>query len=285
MSGNTQDALAGLRKWKLRRDDETDSGGRLYWDDQGNRYYSVTRILSATAPQHQRDALERWLARPDAEAERQQAAMRGTKAHEHAEYILKTARKISYHAANKRGAWSKGRSDGLVCPPKSLTAYGIDKAIQGAPRPAWSAAGYARGLRHWIEANVTAIHAVEFSIHHPAGFAGTCDGLLDISGTLTVCDWKTTKKSIHGDMSAILDGYKAQLGAYSLGLKHLTGIQAPSAAIVLARRTGAPSVTMLSGEQLRLAEDAFLERCQTYFLTQPSVANAPSVCRPNERSE
>ena len=94
-STSRQDALAGLRKWTLVRDDESDPGGRIYRDPTGNTYFSVTRILSATAPQHQRDALERWLARPDAEAERQQAAMRGTKAHEHAEYILKTARKIS----------------------------------------------------------------------------------------------------------------------------------------------------------------------------------------------
>lgn len=261
----TQDALAGLRKWTLVRDDESDPGGRIYRDSNNDVFYSVTRILSATAPQHQRDALERWLARPDSEAERQQAATRGTLAHNHAEYILKTAKKLAIHSANRRNAFKTG-SDGLERAPKGITAWSLDKAIQGAPSPAWSAAGYARGLRHWIEANVTAIHAVEFSIHHPAGFAGTCDGLLDIQGTLCVCDWKTSRKSIHSDMSTIIEGYKAQLGAYSLGLRHLTGIQAPSAAIVLARRTGAPTVTMLSGDQLRTAEDDFLERVDRYMV-------------------
>ena len=34
----------------------------------------------------------------------------------------------------------------------------------------WSASGYARGLRGWILDHVTAIHAVEFSAFHPAGF-------------------------------------------------------------------------------------------------------------------
>jgi ATP-dependent exoDNAse (exonuclease V) beta subunit len=192
------------------------------------------------------------------------AAERGTQAHNHAEYILKTAKKLAANAANKRGAYREG-SDGLERCPSKITAWALQKAIQGAPRPAWSASGFARGLRHWIEANVTAIHAVEFSIYHPAGFAGTCDGLLDIQGTLCVCDWKTTKKSIHSEMDAVLEGYKAQAGAYSLGLTHLTGIVAPSAAIVVARRTGAPSVTMLGNAELRLAEEAFLERVERYF--------------------
>jgi hypothetical protein len=73
-------------------------------------------------------------------------------------------------------------------------------------------------------------------------------------------------------MDAVLEGYKAQLGAYSLGLRHLTGIQAPSAAIVLARRTGAPSITMLNGDQLHTAEIAFMERVERYFAAQPVVA-------------
>ena len=55
----TQDALAGLRKWRLERDDESDPGGRVYRDQAGTVYHSVTRILSATAPPHQQAALQR----------------------------------------------------------------------------------------------------------------------------------------------------------------------------------------------------------------------------------
>ena len=261
----TQDAIAGLRKWSLERDDISDPGGRVYRDKAGTIYHSVTRILSATAPEHQQKALQRWLERPDSERDRAMAAERGTQAHNHAEYILKTAKKMAIHTANKRNAFKTG-CDGLERPPSAITAWALQKAIQGAPRPAWSASGFARGLRHWIEGNVTAIHAVEFSIHHPAGFAGTADGLFDIQGTLCITDWKTTKKSIHGDMSATLEGYKAQAGAYSLGLTHLTGIVAPSAAIVVARRTGAPQVTLLTERDLRRAEEVFLERVGRYFL-------------------
>jgi len=141
----------------------------------------------------------------------------------------------------------------------------MEKAIQGAPSPSWSASGYARGLRHWIAKNVTAIHAVEFSVHSQHGFAGSADGLLDIDGCCSVVDWKTTRKSAHACMETVLEGYKCQAGAYSLGLTERTGIQVDQAAIVLARRTGAPSVTLVRGQELRDAEQRFLERCSRYF--------------------
>jgi len=262
MKGSKQNALAGLRKSSLKRDDETDPSGRLYWDDQGNKYFSVTRILGATAPPHQKQALERWLARPGSEQDRETAATRGTLAHNHAEYILKTGAQLARKAANKRNVW-KTHSDGLERCPGSITSWGIERAIQGAPRVPWSAAGYARGLRGWIGKNVTAIHAVEFSIHHPAGFAGTCDALLDIQGKgPMVIDWKTSQRERSEEM---LTNYIDQLGAYSLGLKSLTGIKAAGAYVVVARRTGAPQLRELSELELRGAESRFLERCETYF--------------------
>ena len=264
---DSQQALAGLRRWNLRRDDESDPGGRLYWDDQGNKYASVTRILSATSPEVQKKALERWLQRPTSELERKQAAERGTLTHNHAEYVLKTAAKLARNTANRRNVWRTG-SDGLERCPAQVTAWALEKAIQGAPSPAWSASGYARGLRHWIANSITAIHSIEFSVHHPAGFAGSCDGLLDVAGTLSVVDWKTSRASVHQtpeQKDARLLNYRHQLGAYSLGLTQQTGIQVPQAAIVLARRTGAPSVTILTDRDLRQAEERFLERCAQYF--------------------
>ena len=272
---DSQNALAGLRRWKLVRDDESDPGGRIYVDAYGKQYASVTRILSATSPPEQKLALERWLARPGSEANRTQAAMRGTLTHNHAEYLLKTSAKLSRNAANRRNAW-KTCPDGLERHSRHLTAWALDKAIQGAPSPAWSAAGFCRGLRHWIADNVTAIHSIEFSVHHPAGFAGSCDGLLDVNGVLSTVDWKTSQASVHQSpeqKDARLLNYKDQLGGYALGLHHLTGIQVPQAVIVLARRTGAPEITVLDGYQLREAEERFLERCEQYF----SAPKAPFI--------
>jgi len=262
------DALARLRKSSLVRDDTTDPNGRIYRDSQGNIYHSVTRILSATAPEEQKAALERWLARPSSPTDRNMAANRGTLAHNHAEYVLKTGAKLARQTANKRGCW-KTSTDGLERCPGSITRWGLERAIQGAPRVPWSAAGYARGLRAWIADSVSAIHAVEFSIHHEAGFAGTCDALLDIQGTGPyLVDWKTSTRERSEEM---LTNYIDQLGAYSIGLKSLTDIQATGAFVVVARRTGAPQIRELSELELRGAESRFLERVERYFSALPGL--------------
>jgi len=89
MTSNTQDKLAGLRKWRLVQDN---SGPyRVYRDAKGECYHSVTHILKETSC---KKALERWMARlgeQEAIAQRDVAATRGTLAHSQAEYLLKTA--------------------------------------------------------------------------------------------------------------------------------------------------------------------------------------------------
>ncbi len=252
--------LSQLNKWPLVRDDS--GPHRVYRDDKNGVFHSVTHILKETAPETQKKALERWIARPGSEQERDTAATRGTLAHNHAEYILKTGSQLARKAANKRNVW-KTSKDGLERCPGSITAWGLERAIQGAPRVPWSAAGYARGLRGWIGKNVTAIHSVEFSIHHEAGFAGTCDALLDIQGKGPfIVDWKTSQRERSEEM---LVNYQDQLGAYSLGLRAMTGIRPKGGVIVVARRTGAPQVRELSELEIRGCESRFLERCETYF--------------------
>jgi len=261
------DILAGLRKWPLERLDDHDPNGRVYRDGKGNIYHSVTRILQATAPDHQKEWLANWLERPGSVAFRDSAATRGTLAHNHAELLLKTTNKIGRATANRKGSWKTG-SDGLERLPKSIFSWAYDKAIAGAPTVPWSAAGYARGLAGWIGDNVTQAHAIEFSIHHPTGFAGTADGLLDVispydgKSYLTVVDWKTSERQRSEEL---LGGYIDQLGAYSLGLNHLTELRPRAGCIVVARRSGAPQVRYLSELELRGAEVRFAERVERYF--------------------
>ena len=267
---NLNDKLAALKgKW-LERDDETDPNGRIYRDKvTGEIYHSVTRILSATAPEEQKKALEKWLERSDAAQTRDMAAARGTAAHSSAEYCLKTAQRLARATATKRNSWKLGE-DGLYRAPKAVTKWALEKAVQGAPRVPWSASGFARGLRGWILDRVTAVHSVEFSAFHPAGFAGAADGLLDIDGHgPCVVDWKTSAKSIHKNNESQLYNYRHQLGAYSLMLQYRTGIQAQGGFVVVARRSGAPTVEQLDLDGLKKAEDAFLERCATYFMNLP----------------
>ena len=259
---DTQNALAGLRRWSLVRDDS--GPHRVYRDELGNTYASVTHILKETSPQWQKDALDRWIQKPGSALERDIACQRGTLAHDHAEYVLKTAAKLARNSANKRGSWRTG-DDGLERAPKGITTWAIEKAIQGAPRVSWSASGYARGLRTWIGENVTAIHAIEFSVHDPRGWAGTADALLDVDGALCIADWKTSTNARSEDMLA---NYICQAGAYSLGLQTLTGIKPKTGAIVVARRSGAPQVRLLSELELRGAECQWLERMDIWNAQQ-----------------
>jgi len=278
VASNTQDALAALRKWRL----EQDNSGpfRVYRDHKGEVYHSVTHILKETSD---KTGLERWEARLgpiEATQQRNVAATRGNMAHSQAEYLLKTAQQLARNTANRRNSirWD---DQGLARIPAPITQWALKRVRPNVPRVGWSAAGYARGLSDWITDNVTEVFASEFSIHHPAGFAGTCDALIGLApsrkglsagaSNLVIADWKT---SVGRKTKADEDGlerlppdhqYLAQAGAYSLGLRHMTGLKPTGAAIVLARRCGTPNVHYMTQDELIQAEDNFLARVVTYF--------------------
>jgi len=278
MASNTQDSLAALRKWRLVQDN---SGPyRVYRDINNKIYQSVTHILKETSD---KTGLERWEARLgpiEATQQRNIAATRGNMAHSQAEYLLKTSMQLARSTANKRNAihWD---DQGLARIPAPITQWALKRVRPNVPRVGWSASGYARGLSDWITENVTEIFASEFSIHHPAGFAGTCDALVGLSnaalkdtglknGTLVIADWKTSvgrKTAIHDGQERLPDGhsYLSQAGAYSLGLTYLTGLKPTGAAIVLARRCGKPNIHIMSRAELDQAEESFLARVELYF--------------------
>lgn len=263
------DALAALRRSKLVRDDSGPT--RVYRDPAGNVYRSVTTILGATAD---KTNLEGWAARQNriygpgaADRDRTTAATRGSQAHSQAEYLLKTTNKVARATANRRGVL---RIDAYGLPhiPTPIYRWAMDRCRHNLPPVSLSAKGYARGLTEWIAANTTQCHACEFSIHHPAGFAGTADALLSVVptdeielGAPLVVDFKT---SANKRGPAMLADYTLQLGAYSLGLEHLTGLRPLGALIVVARRVGPPDITFISRSSLTTAETGFLERLAAF---------------------
>lgn len=269
--------LSDLAKWKLERDDVSDPGGRIYRDTDGNVFHSVTRILKETSDS--KAALEAWMARLGEERamqERDTAAERGTRTHNSAEYVLRTAKRMATQTAKRKGSLYTDKQ-GLECTPAPLTRWAIKQVLPSAPKVGLSASGYRRSLLGWIEENVTCIHAIEFSVHHPCGAAGTCDALINVAGKgPLIVDWKT---SFNRRSEALLTDYIDQLGAYSLGLRHLTGIQAQGAYVVVARRAGPPDLRELSLLELRGAESRFLERCFTYF-DKLSSAGLPNTGNP-----
>jgi ATP-dependent exoDNAse (exonuclease V) beta subunit len=257
--------LSDLAKWKLERDDVSDPGGRIYRDTDGNIFHSVTRILKETSDS--KAALEAWMARLGEERalqERDTAAERGTRTHNAAEYVLRTAKRMATQTAKRKGSIYTDKQ-GLECTPAPLTRWAIKQVLPSAPKVGLSASGYRRSLLGWIEENVTCIHAIEFSVHHPLGFAGTADALLNVQGKgPCIVDFKT---SFNRRNEAMLTDYTDQLGAYSLALKHLTGIQPIYGYIVIARRAGPCDIRELSNLELRGAEVRFAERCQAYYAT------------------
>ncbi len=262
LDDNPQDALARLREWKLERDDSGDF--RVYRDTEGNVYHSVTHILQETASQGEKAALAKWLKRPGSEAKGEMARRIGTLSHENLEYVFKTARTLCANSSNKRNVW-KVYADGLARPPKAIFKWAIKKAIQGAPKVPFAADLHARSLREWAGSGaVTAIHASEFSIHHPLGFAGTADLLIDVEGAgLTLCDLKTTG-SEKDKPDAYLSNYFCQLGAYALGLEHLSKIRPKSGLIVIAKGDGEVQTRTLSLLELEGARSLFKERMEIY---------------------
>jgi hypothetical protein len=262
---STQDTLAHLRKWRLERDDT--GPFRVYRDASGNTYHSVTHILKETSDN---TGLERWVARlgpTEANNQRNVAATRGNMAHSQAEYLLKCSQQLARNTANKRNCihWDE---QGLARIPSKITQWALQKVRPNVPRVGWSASGYARGLSDWIADNVTEIFASEFSIHHPAGFAGTCDALIGMkNNALVLSDWKTSvgRKTDSSDRLPAGHSYIDQCGAYSLGLTYLTGLKATGAIVVLARRCGAPNVHSMTRQELDAAEQSFLCRVERYF--------------------
>jgi hypothetical protein len=277
MTPDRTNALSALRRSALVRDDTGPQ--RIYRDAAGNVYHSVTSILSATAD---KSGLEGWARRQNAiygpgaaEQDRTTAATRGTQAHSQAEYLLKTANKVARATANKRNAIHID-PHGLPHIPSAVFRWALARTLPNVPPVSLSAKGYARSLTTWIAENVVQCHACEFSIHHPAGFAGTADALLSLSpehlqehgahsslhGAPILIDFKTSANRRSPEMLA---DYTLQLGAYSLGLDHLTGIQVPGALIVVARRVGPPDLTFINRDQLLRAQAGYLDRCRQFF--------------------
>ena len=135
----------------------TKKSGRYYTDVDGNKYYSVTTVLSIL----NKEAIMAWRKRVgNEEANRisTQAATRGTKVHDMIEkYIV-----------------------GEEFDQDNLIALSNFKDIQPI-----------------IDQNLTKIHAVEarlFSKH--LGLAGTVDCVGVWDGKLSIIDWKTSKEGI-----------------------------------------------------------------------------------------
>lgn len=258
-----QDALAALRKWTLERDDSGEF--RVYRDSEGKPYYSVTTILSHTAPEAKKRVLQKWLNKPGSEEQLELACARGSISHEHCEYVYKTASRIAINIGNSRGNWRTYETDGLSRVPKAITTQAIKTARKNAPKIPWACRKYARNLAAWIEENTAAIHASEFSVCHPDGFAGCSDALIDYGpkpGNLCIVDFKTSSASKEKPDEWLQD-HIDQLAGYSYALEHQSGLRPTMGVVVIARENGV-QVREVSQLELLGAKQRFLERLEMF---------------------
>ena len=62
-----------------------------------------------------------------------------------AEYLLKTANRLTRNTANRRNAW-RTTADGLERAPTAITRWALGKTHTQVPAMPWGFAGYGRGL-------------------------------------------------------------------------------------------------------------------------------------------
>jgi hypothetical protein len=180
-------------------------------------------------------------ANPFFERSRSMALARGTRAHESAEYLLKTAMKLARRAGNRRNLWRRCPDTGLWRLPSNLTAWALAKARAGVPPIPFYARVHSRVFLDWAVENITAIYASEFRVCRweadlRRGFAGTGDALVEIrhQGPF-VLDWKTSKAALTPEVEV---DYNCQLGGYALALEYSIGLLPSGATIVVARPDG-----------------------------------------------
>ena len=131
--------------------------------------------------------------------------------------------------------------------------------------------------------NVDAIHAIEFSVRSKHGFAGTADALLEIQGMAGPCivDWKTTQRPNCPDYA--LAQYKAQMGAYSIGVTEQTGLKPAGACVVVARKSGPALVHRLSADELAAAAGRVQRTLQSLLRWPSGQLVTPANCDRREQ--
>ena len=201
---------------------------RLVFD--GKAYPSVSTILSATKPERDRLALQRWRQRVGVKKAQQistQACRRGTSVH--------TA--INYFLAGK-----------------SLPDDVDDNLYWHSIAP--------------VLKSVSKVHLLESAVYHAEQeYAGRFDCLGEWQGELCVFDWKTASKP--KKIEWITD-YCLQVTAYTAAINHLYDVQIARALIAIALEDRSAQLFVLDVEDLGNYWQQFLIRLKLWQQQQPT---------------
>ena len=201
---------------------------RLVFD--GRAYPSVSTILSATKPERDRLALQRWRQRVGVQKAQEistKACRRGTSVH--------TA--INYFLAGK------------------------DLPDDVAENLYW------QSIQPVLEF-VSQVHLLESAVYHAERqYAGRFDCLGEWQGELCVFDWKTASKP--KQLEWITD-YCLQITAYTAAINHLYNVQIDRALIAIALETQPAQLFLLDSQDLSNYWEQFLVRLRLWERQQRS---------------
>lgn len=195
---------------------------------EGKAYPSVSTILSATKPEKDRLALQRWRKRvgvKQAQKISTQACRRGTSVHTAINYYL----------------------DGQDLPDD------VENNL------------YWHSIKPVLE-SVSEVHLIESAVYHSQQqYAGRFDCLGEWEGELCVFDWKTAAKP--KKIEWITD-YCLQVTAYTAALNHLYNVQIDRSIIAIALENQPAQIFQLNCEDLNNYWQQFLVRLRQWTRQQ-----------------
>lgn len=197
---------------------------RRHFSFDGQIYPSVSKILSATKPERDRQALQKW---------------RKKVGYQQAQKITTAAckRGTSLHAAIK-----------YYFEDKPLPEDVLDNVFWHSIEP--------------VLAEVSKVHLIESAVYHQqCQYAGVFDCLGEWEGELCVFDWKTASKP---KQEAWITDYCLQVTAYTAAINYLYNVKIDRAIIAIALSDRQAQTFYLNSEALNDYWQQFINRLLLY---------------------
>jgi hypothetical protein len=174
------------------------NGKRFYSTPEGNKYHSVTTVLSSL----DKGGIKKWVERVGEEKANRiktQAATRGTKVHEICENYLLNQDSYLLHQM-----------------PSNISLF--------------------KQIQPFLDTNIDVIHGIEIALYSDVlKTAGRCDLFCTMNGLKTIADFKT---STNVKEEGWIENYFLQTTAYSLMVEELYGIPVEQICIMIAVENG-----------------------------------------------
>ena len=209
-----------------------------FYEVEGERYPGVTKILSATKPAADRQALWQWKARIGQEE----------------------AQKITSSASSVGTRLHK-----IIRQHLNQEAVEIPEDLEG----------YWRSLLPVIS-EVETVLLVEGAVWHPDGFLGFPDALVVRRGQLCLCDWKTARKPKRREWIEDYCLQVAAYAAAVDWVYREQEIQVEQAVVAIALNETKAQIFQLTSKELKSYQQQFQQRLALFYDQTPFVRHSGS---------